>query len=84
MQARLTANKRMTMVNNSIKDANKVPGKPSLSIISPLEALQRKVAVVYNIRQKERNRGLLNDYGKRSLPNTYQVLQPEQNEAVLQ
>lgn len=74
------------MNNNSIKEGSKVPGKPSLSIISPLEALQRKVAVVYNIRQKERNRGLLNDYGKRSVPvpDTYDALAPEQKDAILQ
>lgn len=56
-----------------------LPGKPSLSIISPLEALQRKVAVVYNTRQKEKNRGLLNNYGKRSLRN----LVPEQDDVPL-
>lgn len=74
------------MMNNSIKDATQVPGKPSLSIISPLEALQRKVAVVYNNRQRERNRGFLNDIGKRSplMANAYEVLEPEQDDAVLQ
>lgn len=85
--ARLTANKRMmTMMNNSIKDGAQVPGKSSLSIISPLEALQRKVAVVYNNRQRERNRGFLNDIGKRSqlMPNAYEVLEPEQDVSVLQ
>lgn len=59
----------MNGISNSINDDTLLPGKPSLSIISPLEALQRKVAVVYNTRQKEKNRGLLNNYGKRSLRN---------------
>lgn len=66
----------MNGLTNSISDDTMLPGKPSLSIISPLEALQRKVAVVYNTRQKEKNRGLLNNYGKRSLRN----LAPEQND----
>ncbi len=46
-----------------------MPGNPSLSIISPLEALQRKVVDVYNTRQKDRNRGLLKEIGKRSVRN---------------
>lgn len=70
------------MKNNNIKDdTQKAPGKSTLSIISPLQALQRKVAVVYNIRQKERNRGLLDNYGKRSVQSSsYVDSYSEQNE----
>lgn len=70
----------MNIPNYSMKDENKIAGKPSLSILSPLEALQRKVAVVYNTRQKEKNRGLLNNYGKRS---SLDGLVPEQSDLVL-
>ena len=70
LQTRRPASKRNLKSNNIKDDTQKAPGKPTLSIISPLQALQRKVAVVYNIRQKERNRGLLDNYGKRSLPST--------------
>lgn len=73
------------MMTNSIKDdLQKFPGKSTLSIISPLDALQRKVATVHNIRQKEKNRIMLNAYGKRSSGSSYVESFPEQNEAVLQ